>query len=98
MPNFSLSRLGDLALLRALAALVAQDRLTTASLLAHLAEVDARRLYLAAGHDSMHAYCIAALRFSEAAAYKRIQAARVAREYPALFAAIADGRLHLTAV
>ena len=33
--------------------LVAKDRATTAELLAHLAEVDARKLYLPAAHPSM---------------------------------------------
>ena len=40
----SLTHLSDPTLLRDLTALVAQDRVTTATLLAHLAEVDARRL------------------------------------------------------
>jgi 5-methylcytosine-specific restriction endonuclease McrA len=46
----------------------------------------------------MHAYCVGALRLSEDAAYKRIQAARAARQFPALFTAVAAGRLHLAAV
>jgi hypothetical protein len=96
--RYSLSHLTDQALLRDLAALVAQDRNTTASMLAHLAEVDARRLYLPAGYASMFAYCVGELRLSEDAAAKRIQAARLARRYPAIFPALADGRLHLAAV
>src|SRR5438093_7429749 len=40
MPAYKLTHLSDAALLRDLAALVAQDRTTTAALLAHLAEVD----------------------------------------------------------
>ena len=43
MRAYTLTRLSDAVLLRDLAALVAQDRTTTAALLAHLAEVDARR-------------------------------------------------------
>src|SRR5205823_4145526 len=82
MHSYRLSHLADDALLRAVSTLVAQDRATTAALLAHLAEVDTRRLYLPAGHPSMFAYCVEALRLSEAAAYKRIQAARVARGFP----------------
>jgi hypothetical protein len=35
---------------------------------------------------------------SEDMAYKRIQAARAARRFPDIFPAVADGRLHLTAV
>jgi len=96
--TWSLSHLSDGALLRDLAALVAQDRGTTAALLAHIAEVDARRLYLPAAHPSMYSYCVHELRLSEDAAYKRIQAARAARQFPALFAAVADGRLNLTGV
>ena len=98
MREYMLANLSDAVLLRDLAALVAQDRVTTAFLLAHIAEVDARRLYVPTGYASMHAYCVEEMRLSEDAAYKRIQAARVARHYPALFAALADGRLHLAAV
>jgi len=38
------------------------------------------------------------LRLSEDAAFKRIQAARAARQFPELFKAITDGRLHLIGV
>jgi 5-methylcytosine-specific restriction endonuclease McrA len=98
MRAFSLSHLSDQTLLQDLAALVARDRVTTADLLAHLGEVDERQLHLPAGHSSMYAYCVRELHFSEQAAYRRIEAARRARQFPALLAAIADGRLHLTAV
>jgi hypothetical protein len=94
----SLSHLPDKALLRHLAALVAQDRASTVSLLTCIAEVDSRRLYRPAGYPSMYAYCVEELRLSEDAAYKRIQVARTAREFPALFTALADGRVHMTGV
>jgi hypothetical protein len=96
--SYSLTHLDDHVLLRDLAALVARDRATTAALLAHLAEVDTRRLYAPAGYPSMHGYCVGELRLSEDSAYKRIRAARAARDFPAIFAAVADGRLHLSAV
>jgi hypothetical protein len=98
MRTYSLTHLGDRELLRDLATLVAQDRQTTALVLAHIAEVDARKLYLPAAYPSMHAYCVKELRLSEDAAFRRITVARVARRVPAIFAAIADGRLHLSAV
>src|SRR6185312_8390533 len=97
MRDYSLDHLSDTALLRELASLVARDRLTTAELLAHIAEVDARKLYVPAGYPSMLAYCVEKLRLSEDAAGRRIQAARVGRKFPALLPALADGRLHLTA-
>ncbi|NOT35257.1 MAG: hypothetical protein HOP12_14025 [Candidatus Eisenbacteria bacterium] len=98
MPSYSLSHLADRVLLRDLASLVSQDRNTTASLLAHLAEVEARGLYRPAAYPSMFAYCVGELHLSEFAALRRIRAARTARDYPVLFEAIADGRLNLTAV
>ncbi len=58
MKTYSLSHLSDHALLRDLAALVARDRETTAALLAHIAEVDARKLYLPAAYPSMFLYCV----------------------------------------
>jgi hypothetical protein len=96
--RYSLTHVPDPALLRGLRALVAQDRATTAMLLAHLAEVDARKLYVPAAHPSMFSYCTHELRFSEDAAYKRIQAARTAWRFPAIFPALADGQLNLTGV
>src|SRR6266850_3955373 len=98
MTTYSLSHLSDRWLSRELAASAAQDRTSTATLLAHIAEFDARRLYLPAAYPSMHVYCVHELHLSEDSAFKRIRAARTAREYPAVFTAIAEGRLHLTAV
>ena len=88
----------DQALLADLSALVAADRQTTAALLAHIAEVDARQLYLPAACASMHVYCVRALHIAEEVAFKRIRAARAARRFPQIFAAIADGRLHVSGV
>ena len=98
MKPYSLSHLADHVLLRDLATLVSQDRVTAAAMLAHLAEVDARKLYLPAAYPSMYMYCLKELHFSEDAAFKRIQVARTARQFPAIFTAVADGRLHLSAV
>ena len=95
---YLLSHLSDAVLLRNTSELVARDRVTTAELLAHIAEVDARKLYLPAAYPSMFAWCVGELRLSEDAAYKRIQAARIARLCPAILSAVADGRLHLTGV
>ena len=98
MRDYSLTHLSDTVLIRDLHTLMAQERGTAAAVLAHLAEVDARRLYVPLGYSSMHGYCVEELRLSEDAAYKRIQAARAAREFPILFTELAEGRLHLTAM
>jgi 5-methylcytosine-specific restriction endonuclease McrA len=93
----SLKTLSDEALLRELRSIVARDRAITAVVLAHIAEVDDRRLYAPAGYSSMHAYCVGELKFSDDEAYKRIQVARAGRSVPALLDALAAGRIHLTA-
>jgi len=98
MRDYSLTHLVDAVLLRDLASMVAQERTELARMLALIGEVDARRLYAPAGCSSMHAYLVRELRFSDDAAFKRIQAARAARKFPVLFDAMADGRLHLTGV
>ena len=70
--KYSLTHLSDHALLHDLATLVARERATTAEVLAHIAEVDARRLYVPAGYPSMYCYCVQELHLSEEAARKRI--------------------------
>jgi hypothetical protein len=96
--RYSLSHLSDESLLRSLIALVAQERATTAEMLAHVAEVDERKLYLPAGYSSMYLYCVGELHLSEDAALLRITAARTARRFPTIFGAVARGELHLTGV
>ncbi len=98
MNAIRLSSLDDATLRRELARTVAEERTATASVLAHIAEFDARRLYLVEACSSMHAYCMQVLHLSEGAAYKRIRAARAARRFPRLFVEVAVGRLHLSAV
>jgi 5-methylcytosine-specific restriction endonuclease McrA len=98
MRNWSLAHVPDHALLRELSAVASRERAELADVLVHIAEVDARRLYLSAAFSNMHAYCVGELRMSDDAAFKRIRAARAARDFPALFDMVEDGRLHLTAV
>src|SRR2546422_2093216 len=78
--------------------LVRRGNAVEAELLVHLAEVDARQLYLEEGCSSMFTYCQRVLHFAEGVAYKRILAARAARSHPQLLAALRSGDLHLTAI
>jgi HNH endonuclease len=97
-PLDAAAALSDHELLRRVKKLAADERHATAHLVAHLAEVDARRLYLGEGCSSLFTYCTQVLHLSEHAAYGRIEAARAARKFPRLLDAIASGALHLTAV
>ena len=90
--------LSDDELLRRLSSLVERSRRTEAELVAHIAEVDTRRLFAGEAFPSMFQYCLDVLHLSEAEAYLRITAARTVRKHPMLLDMLADGRLHLTAV
>ena len=73
------ARLSDADLLRRVVVLATREREATVELVAHLAELDARRLYAGEGFGSLFSYCTGALRLSEHAAYNRIEAARASR-------------------
>ena len=93
-----LTSFSDDELLRRLSDLLGQCRRNEADLVAHIGEVDRRRLYAREASPSMFGYCTEVLHLSEAEAYLRIAAARAAREHPLLLTLLADGRLHLTAI
>jgi hypothetical protein len=78
--------------------LVKVDRALGATLLVHLGEVDARKLYLARGYSSMFTYCRSALGMSEAEAYLRMRAADVGRKFPLVLERFGSGDVHLSAI
>jgi hypothetical protein len=94
----SLAGLPGVQLLERVRELVQRGNVVEAELLVHLGEVDARALYLEEGCSSMFNHCQRVLHFAEGVAYKRIQAARVARRHPEILEAVRSGELHLTAV
>jgi hypothetical protein len=90
--------LGPSDLLIRLKMLLGRERHATAHLVAALAEVDARRLYLGEGCSSLFTYCTQVLHLSEHEAYGRIEAARAARRFPLILTLLGDGSVHLTGV
>lgn len=92
------SHLSDQALLAEVKVAAGREREATARLIALLAEVDERRLYLGEGCSSLFTYCTQVLHLSEHAAYGRIEAARAARRFPVVLELLCDGLLTLTAV
>src|SRR5580765_1860596 len=89
------SHLSDAALESAVKSLARGERETTAQLVAHLAELEDRRLHLSAGFSSLYRYCTVVLHLSEGGAYNRIEVARMARRFPPLLDRLADGSLNL---
>ena len=94
----SLESLPDEELLRRLADLLGRSRRIEADLVAHIGEVDRRRLFSREACPSMFAYCTEVLHLSEHEAYLRIAVARAAREHPMLLVLLAEGRLHLAGI
>ena len=94
----ALTSLTDEQLLARVRTMAANERKSTADLIAGLVELDARRLYLGEGYSSLFAYCTRALQLSEDAAYNRIRAVRVAAKWPEVVELIANGSLTVTSV
>ena len=97
MHRFSRMHLSPAVALRSLAAIDLEEKSRVAEGVALIAVIDHRRDYLAAGHPSMCDYCVRRLHMSEDKALRRIQVARAALQFPALFECLGDGRLSVSA-
>jgi hypothetical protein len=91
-----LTDFSDVQLMESLKSLVGHGRAVLARLLAHLVEVEERRLHLEAACPSMFQFCVQRLAMSEDEACRRIHAARLARRFPDLLVRIERGELTLS--
>jgi hypothetical protein len=91
-----LTGLTDDALVSRLSTLCAEGHVLTARLIAHLIEVEERRLDLRSACTSMFDFCKRRLKMSEGAAFRRITAARLVKRFPVLLERIERGELHLS--
>ena len=96
--ELQLKTISDDELLHCLRELLQQSRRVEAELVAHIGEVDARRLYAGEACPSMFSYCTEKLNLSEHEAYLRIAVARASRKHPVLLTMLGEGRLHLSAI
>ena len=87
--------ISDETLLTGLKELTRRDGWTEARIVAHLAELDQRRLHLKQA-KSLFEYCQKDLGLSDNQAYYRIAAARLARRFPILFELIEQREVHVT--
>jgi len=93
-----MNRRSEKVLLHDAAMHAAAERESQSKLLVDIAEIDARKVYREAGYDSIHSFCVQELRLSEKAAFHRIWVSRVAWKFPCVLSALADCRLHMSAV
>ncbi len=95
--TLEIKSMSDDELLRRVPDLLKNSRHVEAELIAHLAEVDERRLY-ARYASSLFSYSTSVLHMSEYEALLRMRVARASRKYPVLLEMLADGRLHLSGI
>ena len=91
-----LESLSDDELDRSAQTLVKAENVTVAKLIAHLAEMSARKTALVLGYKSLYDYAARRLNVSEGAVSARIHVANVSRRFPQLLAALAESRISLT--
>jgi hypothetical protein len=93
-----LENMSDDGVLEGVEMLARRSNEITAELLAYLIEVEERGLHLREACSSLFAFCVERLHMPEAAAGKRITAARTARRFPRVLEMLAGGEIHLTTV
>jgi hypothetical protein len=78
--------------------LAAKEREITTEVLWHLKEVSDRRLFSARGYPSLFAYAVKELKYSAAAAGRRLAAMKLLVSVPEVASAIETGTLNLSSV
>jgi hypothetical protein len=96
--DYRLKSLADDEVLAGLSRIVGRRNQITAEFLAYLAELDERELFLDLGFASLFEYCVEKLGLCESTAGRHIAAARVCRNHPGVFAMVAKGALHASAL
>src|SRR6187431_2007913 len=96
--EYRLKSLADNELLAGLSSIVGRRNQITAEFLAYLAELDDRQIFLDLGFASLFEYCVEKLGLCESTAGRHIAAARVCRNHPEVFALVASGALHASAL
>ena len=89
--------LSDRELLRETSNLVRHERHLQGAIVDHLAEIEARGLYLQRGFSSLFDYAVRELGYSDAAAARRIGAMRLCADQPDAREGLRDGSLTLSA-
>ena len=89
--------LSDRELLRETRNLVRHERHLQGAVIDHLAEIEARGLYLQRGFSSLFDYAVRELGYSDAAAARRIGALRLCADQPDAREGLRDGSLTLSA-
>jgi hypothetical protein len=88
--------LSESDLIARLPVLVHAERNATADVIAHLIELDRRKLFLGQACSSLYTFCIERLGYGEDAALKRVRVARLAERVPRVLDELRSGAIHLS--
>src|SRR3989339_2002464 len=78
--------------------LIKKEQQLLSVILAHLEEIERRKLYSDLGYKSLFDYCLKELNYSEQQAWRRINSMRVIKKLPELKHNVDDGTLSLSNV
>src|SRR5690606_13389360 len=93
-----LNEISDEVLWQKTKVLVNEERRMTAEVLRHLSEIERRKLFGRRGYSTLFEYAVRELKYSEAAAQRRILAMRLLNELPQVEEKIQSGELSLSVV
>lgn len=88
----------DDELVEELTTLCGSHRRITASVIAYLAEVDARKVHVDLGYHTLFAFCIKRLGMSHGEAAVRTKVAKLYRAHPPIMVPLEAGTVHLTSL
>ena len=91
-----LERLSSEELDRSAADVVHAEKRNVAHVIAHIAVISRRKADLERAYPNLFEYCVQRLGLSEGSVPLRIQVANVARRFPQVLAALAEGRIRLS--
>ncbi|MEK2646016.1 HNH endonuclease signature motif containing protein [Bdellovibrio sp. BCCA] len=94
----ALKRLSNLELETNLKDFVQKERKLLHVILEHIKEIDSRKLYLERAYSSLYEYLVKEFGYSGSAAMRRIEAARLLNEVPAMAQKIQEGSLNLSQI
>lgn len=92
----NLTKLSSAEVVESAKRLISEERRLSLEILWHIREIEARRAFADMGYASMHEMLIQFFAYSEGSAYRRLSAARLLSEVPAVESALREGKLSLT--
>jgi len=92
----TLRNISDTELLSKTKKLVIKERELIGEIIAHLAEIETRKLYCELKYHSLYDYCTEELGYTSDQAYRRISAMRLSKQLPQIKAKLEDGSISLS--